>query len=549
MALAHRLTQCTKFATFTNPAAMYPTDPAAYVKIAVFGSSAAAGYNAERGFTEILTYELNQRYPRLKFYVKNYARNGYPFHRHEAELLKKVMKYYDICLIYAGNNEAWNYIDDIGYFRTAEHKHEKSFVPLPVDVDDQAGAPIIAFLESRSRLYAIMKKAALKVQGWASAHLKRPESARRNQYRAHWFNEFEPQGVVPPEEMAKVAANFEHDLRAIARLAQQHGTEVIISSVPTDTTYPPHFSVVGAGLSEQALDKFHELRTRGVEQYRRQEFSKALASLLAANAIDDDVAIVKYLIGQCYLRMGRVDEGRRFIQEGLDADGLPFRSFSALHQRAEAVAQQSASLHYIDSVKPILAAVDRGLRYDELFSDLQHPSFLGHLIIAHQFLCAMAALPLLDAYPSTEGCLDVQTADLRTLAARYKGALGVSKEEEHVTAYMKSRWHLGVANLSAYSEEYLGRAETYVNQTYMLSPKTVKDEVTQLIFLAMIEGKRGHLAQSVRLANQALHLSPEITREVLSGVSVGGEAWLQVFNDMGIAYAENGTLFAVRQGY
>jgi hypothetical protein len=66
----------------------YPANPDEYIKIAVFGGSAAAGEYAWRSFDTIVELELTNRFPSQKLYIKNYARSGYPFHRHQAEYVK-----------------------------------------------------------------------------------------------------------------------------------------------------------------------------------------------------------------------------------------------------------------------------------------------------------------------------------------------------------------------------------------------------------------------------------------------------------------------------
>ena len=80
------LTHNQKLSTLINEDLEYPKKPKEYFKIAIFGGSAALGYNSERGFCDILSYELRKRYPDIKFYIKNYAQCGYPFHRHQVEI-------------------------------------------------------------------------------------------------------------------------------------------------------------------------------------------------------------------------------------------------------------------------------------------------------------------------------------------------------------------------------------------------------------------------------------------------------------------------------
>ncbi|MGH9857236.1 MAG: hypothetical protein ACRD4B_05270, partial [Acidobacteriota bacterium] len=145
--VVNRMTNGRRCASMKN--STYPSSNAEqYLKIAVVGGSAAAGLNAERSFVDFMEYELKRNLSG-PVYVKNFAASGYPFHRYEAEIIKNVIEDYDIFLIYEGNNEATNYIDDSGYFRKEEFKNARELRPLPDSQKDSLLHPI-QFLANNS---------------------------------------------------------------------------------------------------------------------------------------------------------------------------------------------------------------------------------------------------------------------------------------------------------------------------------------------------------------------------------------------------------------
>ena len=92
----------------------YPLLPSNYYKIAIYGGSAAAGYNALINFSTILNHELNlSRINNKKTFVMNFASAGMPFHEGQALIAKKFMDYFDLTIIYSGNNEQQWFLQNI----------------------------------------------------------------------------------------------------------------------------------------------------------------------------------------------------------------------------------------------------------------------------------------------------------------------------------------------------------------------------------------------------------------------------------------------------
>jgi len=191
---------------------------------------------------------------------------------------------------------------------------------------------------------------------------------------------YEAEKVVPDDEMTKIYDNFEADLRAIGRLADEKGKIVIISSVPSHEEYGPAFSVHKADLGDEELREFDEAYSRGLDRFNRGDFEGAVVSFLIAAEIDDQAALLNYMLGRSYLKMGDAARGRPHIQRSIDNDGLYNRASSTLARISESIAGEYASVHYVDTIQSFQQALDSGITNDELFSDFQHPSFMGRIV-------------------------------------------------------------------------------------------------------------------------------------------------------------------------
>ncbi|GEM_PF-3371460 len=520
----------------------YPDYPERYVKIAIFGGSAANGYNSERGFIDILQYDLQKKYPDKKFFIKNYAKLlGGPFHRYGAELVKKTIGKFDTFIIYAGDNEALNYLDSIGYGRDPKYKHISAFGPPETMFDNN----LITKLEYHSLLYAWVKR---KTEFFTAKLAKREDRPVRITQKRRTPQEFEPEKLLPPDEIEKIYSNFKKDLEEIAALADKYNKTVIISNVATNESYKPFFSVHKPSLSDRALEDFNENYRQGLAEYERGAFESAISYFLKAKTIDDQPAILHYMIGSSYLFLGKLPESWPYFRESIDEDGMPLRSLGGLHKISEAVAQKNEHVYYVDVINNFHKALTRAVSYEELFNDLHHPSLMGHVIIARTLLCEMEQLEVFEGPSSPEFCVDFNSEDIRSMLAHYSNELKVSPSEKMNNAFMIARWHFNVATDSAYSQDYLTVAENYIRRYQSFAPKNFDVKAVTLLYLALIETKRGNLSKVLYLANEALQSAPEYIEKTLYGQEglPARDNLIFGFEDVGITYSKDKRLFVRR---
>jgi tetratricopeptide (TPR) repeat protein len=256
------------------------------------------------------------------------------------------------------------------------------------------------------------------------------------------------------------------------------------------------------------------------------------------------------MLGSSYLMIKDIKKGREFLQKSVDDDGFPARALSSLREIEKSVSKKYDSLSFADSVENFYNLLDTKASYKELFSDFQHPSFLGHIIIANNFLCKILELEPFKSNPFNKDCLNLDSADLKSLVIHYKKELKVTDEDESRNALMIARWHIGMAEVSAYPEDFLNAAQEYVSKFYEKSNKSLDDEVMKLVFSALIESQKdGDQQKALNLINQAQELSPTHVNDILYNKRLGtGELFIDAFNKKGIFYASNKKTFVFRNG-
>jgi len=439
-------------------------------------------------------------------------------------------------LIYAGNNEANNYLDDSGYFRKIQYRNNKTLAPFKKENN------LSHFLESKSRIYCLIKKAHNK---FVKPYVK---AMRRNYYRYWRFEEFESTRVLPEDEIVKISINFEKEIEEIAGLARKYAKHIIISNVPTYETWKPFFSVKKLDLAKEDVELFEKDYDFGLLYYNQKDYKKAKEYFLKAYEIDGHVAILNYMIGYSYLTIGDTKRGHQFLIRGIDDDGYPIRALSPLSNIAKKISDKYDNIHFIDTIKNFQDLSDSTTTYKELFYDLQHPSLLGHIIIAYNFLNKIAEVEPDKFNYFQYNYFELNSADFNSLLKHYKKQLNIDDNEESWDALMIARWHISMAALSAYPDAFLNFAKDNIHLFFEKSDKDANDKATMLIFSALLESGRinSDIQKALMLVNQALKLSPDYVKEILYRKMALADLIIDKLNGIGIFYSHQKKSFILK---
>jgi len=512
----------------------YPDNPDEYVKIAVFGGSAAAGEFSPRAFHRIIEHELAQRFPDRKIYVKNYAQSGYPFHRHQAEYVKLLIDKYDLFLIYCGNNEAENWFDDSGYWRHPQYKNARNLVftgpeeAFPESADRSSLESLRRTLGENSKLYSLIQATAKDLMIGA------PLSKNRDRN----YREFEDADALPAKERELIVSNFEQDMITICRLAEEHNKQILIAVSATYETWPPCFSFFRQDITDEQKARWHSFYQDGLTKYNNQDYAAAISDFRKAEEIDSGVAILNHLLGLCYLNQGDASQGRPYLRRAIDQDGFYSRSITPLHAKARELSAQNDRLHYVDVVSAFHTVLDGSISDDDLFTDICHPSFLGHVIMGHVFLNHLIQREPFQSWQPPPGH-NIEEADWRALTDKYMTELSVTDSDQAKAAGMHIAWYLDMAHWTAYRDRCYAETELLIDRFEQKHDRSTVNRVYAKVSKARLAIARKDDDAAVRWLNEAIEISPQAVETILNYAAWSHRFW-EEFENAGIAMNRQG---------
>lgn len=197
--------------------------------------------------------------------------------------------------------------------------------------------------------------------------------------------------------------HFRHNVETMVRMAHAAGVPLILANpVSNLKDTPPFKSQSRDDLSDEQTQQVTTLRDRAnslpwADVYGRIEL------LEQAVAIDNRHAGLLYLLGECYGRIGRTAEAKKFFTLAKDQDICPLRIIEPMHEVIADIANRYR-VKLID-VRAIFEQRSEGsIVGNEWLLDHVHPSITGHQIIADAFFQTIEDMDLLDV---GEGLLNI----------------------------------------------------------------------------------------------------------------------------------------------
>ena len=511
----------------------YPENSSEYYKIAIFGSSAAAGYSSERGFGSILNYYLNK--PGKKFYIKNYAECGVPFSGYQAEIAKEVMHKYDTIIIFAGNNETLPWLYNICFY--------EQYDPYPRMLEDALNQARLSIKVKKrsSLLIAVIKKIFEKIFIFCKEVLNKIMEQKQifSSYMpfgsyACIKKEIEDFSIVGQVGWEKIDNDFKQSISNVVEKARKYNIKIIICSLPTDETYPPFFSFFQETVTHKSRSLFKELYQKGLWLLHQEFVEEALVFFLRAKEIDATVAILNYQLARVYQKLEK-NESKSYFRRAINYCGYRSRYPDVFRQISKEIAEKNAEVTFIDMIDLFHKAMENGkTNHEDLFSDLQHPSLLGHGLIASSIMKC-----LLDM-----GVRDVYFEDSVVMLEQYKRELDIKQYETLSNYLLNVRWHLGLTSYVTCEDFYIKKASLYLEK-WMLGlglNKTTDQKITYYFFLSLIQLKKNKLDEATYFLNKAVEEDKEVLFQRLNGVDSIGRTHLSLLKSS-IGYDETKNRF------
>lgn len=349
--------------------------PPGTVRIFVFGESAAFGDPQPAfGLPRMLQAILEARHPQTKFEVVNAAMTAINSHAIVPIARDCTGAAGDIWVVYMGNNEV------VGPFGagTVFGPHAP---PLPVI---RAG---LAFKATRTGQLIDSLLETLHPPPPSKSEWGGMEMFLNNRIRAD------------DPSMSRVYRNFVANLADILRAGRAYGVGVVVSTVAVNLKdCAPFASLHRSDLSAAQLAEWQKNFDQGTAAQQMEDCAGAQQYYLAAAAVDDSFAELRFRLGDCALALGDTTEAQRQFVAARDLDTLRFRCDSQLNQiiREATSGQEQLGIRLADGERALADASPNGLPGSEFFYEHVHLTFEGNYLLAR--VIAKEVEPLL---PST----------------------------------------------------------------------------------------------------------------------------------------------------
>jgi tetratricopeptide (TPR) repeat protein len=340
--------------------------PSGSYRIFVLGGSAAMGTPEPAfAFGRVLEVLLEERYPDTRFEVVNAAMAAINSHVVLEIARDCARRRPDLFAVYLGNNEV------VGPYG-------------PGTVFTPAGASTRAIrLGLRLRR---LRLGQLMARGLATG---RRSPAPPAQWRG--MEMFLNRLVAASDpRLERTYRQFEDNLMAVARLAEQAGAPLLLSTVAVDLRdTPPFASLHRADLTGAERERWQATVARSVELAAEGRLEPALGALRVALAIDDQHAESHFRAGHLELVAGALESARQHLARARDLDALRFRADSRINDAIRHVATTApGTVRLVDGERKLAEAPESRSRLpgSELFWEHVHLRFPGNYRLAEAFL-------------------------------------------------------------------------------------------------------------------------------------------------------------------
>jgi len=360
-------------------------------KIAVFGGSSAAGYASAISFTDFI------KATKEDLIVHNYAEPGMAFSEFQSEILLRVMKYYDVLIVYAGHNEIWTTL----YSKAKNHgqivlPNGENIVADPVYKDLHERLRRVEYpgeVNTSSPSLSLNKPLQNVMLPWfllrVSNKLKDlKEKLTLNEKKYPYFGDYT---YLNEAESRVLIDRFRTTLLDIASKLDREQVLVVIPAFSNDL-FPPIYQSYAPEKAKD-VDTLEAVNSKAKTLYTTAK-TRALDSGLLATIPPGSHR--KYLHA---LSCSRLIRGKEIFLEKMliecvnlfsdarNQDGIPFRSLDLLIGEKDFGGLKNSPKVLVREIKISQTLESLGVKsYLDLFVDFQHPSEIGHMVIANSIL-------------------------------------------------------------------------------------------------------------------------------------------------------------------
>ncbi|MDF1547064.1 MAG: hypothetical protein P1P88_04535 [Bacteroidales bacterium] len=333
-------------------------------RIFVLGGSSALGfpYNHNGSISRMIKYRLERNYPEMNFDVINCAMVGVNSYT-VLDISKGIVDYQpDAIVIYMGHNE---YYGALGVASTNKLGRNRNIVKTTI------------YLRKLRIFQALMK-----FREYIIKKLNPEPGEFKNR-----MERMADKNVPYKSEIYEAGIRqFDENLKEILQLFKQHNIPVFIGNIISNEKDQMPFE--SQLLEPHTNDKWYNLYTTSLDNFKKEEKDGAYQNLLAVNEIDSTYAMAQFLKGQLAYEQKKYAEAKRCMTNAKELDLVRFRAPEEINRSIQNGADKYKN--YFVNIKEFFESRSpNGIIGKELVLEHLHPNIEGYHLIAECFVEAI----------------------------------------------------------------------------------------------------------------------------------------------------------------
>ena len=451
-----------------NDQSFAATKPEDGLRIFTVGGSSAFGFpwGANASFSGVLQDVMSQAYPDREIEVVNAAGVSYAMHRLNLVVRELVQYEPDVLIVYSGHNEF------------VEHDFFESL--------RQRSVLSNRFIHAASQLRIFGALDLILVRfGIGRVPVDEDFSMVVDRADQVWED---------PAARAAVIDNFRSGLIQLIRIAHEHGTRVLVATVPCNVRdWRPQRSVVGEFADDSQRTAWQEAYTAGQSYLATGELRQAVSQFEQALVLAPRHADTHFLLGHAHEQLGQWELSHQSFERAVDHDATPIRRLSQINSAIREVSMQEGAL-LVDVERIFRETSENGLVGFEWIEDYVHPSREGHSLIAWNLWREMAEAQWIDGVESAD-----RAAFDRVVATR-----------PSVSSNRNAVWHYNQGVILE-NQDHFQQAIAKYRQAIEIDP----DYWGALQNLGLLLRQQGEADEALGIMRRAVALRPEYVDSLL----------------------------------
>jgi hypothetical protein len=351
-------------------------DSGKVTKIAIFGGSSAAGYGSPISFTKLM---CDSNFTNKRLFIRNYSENGAKFSDFQADIAKKVLDQYDVIVIYSGHNE---------YLVQFDKRESYTILPNGIKTNNpklrrliierrikEAHNPsVLKSIINNSRIYYFLLRLINRYTAQTEEISKHDNIVFPKMF--YYNNEF-----MSDIEIKDMTDSYKKNIVEISAMLRDD-QKLIISTVLSNDLFPPVADVY----LDNKINDYNEIARLSYSMLANGEYGglEKMVEKLPISAhryyIDGVLCLSKTVKYEGYFSQKCLSK----LKMARESDALKVRIIPEINKFIRQFKHKNVIV--IDPVKDFLSKIVDLNEYRSNFIDFQHPSQLGHALIAENIL-------------------------------------------------------------------------------------------------------------------------------------------------------------------